>query len=47
VIEKRVRFPAPLVLQTMVYSWQAMGPLMALTNEDAKEILVRIWKARG
>ena len=30
------RFPAGLLLQTMVYTRQVMGPLMELTNEAAR-----------
>jgi len=34
--EGRVLFPAPFLSQIMVYTWQAMGPLMELTNEAAQ-----------
>jgi len=34
--EGRNRFPSPFLPKTMVYTWQAMEPLMELTNEVAQ-----------
>jgi len=34
--ESRIRFPAPFLPQIMVYIWQAMEPLMELTDEVAQ-----------